>query len=264
VFTVVVTCWAGARPIYRPWHVLNLRAMLAKHLTIPHKLVCVTDDVEGMERAGIEAVPLWSLPCAEPELTRQHKLNNFVRLGLCDASIGGRLGEWLVSIDLDVIIRANIDSLFAGPWPPFKIMSVKSRTWLQGGLFMVRPGWIEPNPWAVLRDDPGVVTRAREAGFCGSDQSVLSWLFYGAPDLPVWTEDDGLSINELDQPDWRIFFRTGDLKCWHENAPERELYLAESGADPATVPPDPQVSKTATAPGGLFTRVGRYQKLRRP
>lgn len=241
--------------------------MLAKHLTIPHRFVCVTDRVDDMERAGIEAYTLWDLPCPQPELTRQFKLNNFVRLGLCDGDIGGLIGDELLSIDLDIVARANLNSLIPTAYTKFKIMCLKSRTWLQGGLFYVRPGELRPNPWELLRRDPGIIERAREAGYCGSDQSVLSLLFYAQAclgELPTWNEDDGLSINEFDQPDWRLFFRTGDRKCWTPEAPERELYFAESGADPSTVPPDPQMSKSAKTPGGLSTRVARYQKLRRP
>lgn len=239
--------------------------MLAKHLTVPHRFVCVTDDVEGMERAGVEAFPIWNLP-VQVEASRRFKLNNYIRLGMFDEDIGGRIGDELLSIDLDIVVRANLDSLIPRD-VAFKIMCLKSRTWLQGGLFYVRPGLVSPNPWAMLRDHPDIVERARAAGYCGSDQAVLSFLFYELAvqgELPYWDEDDGISVNELDQPEWRLFFRTGDLKCWHEDAPERALYFAESGADPATVPPEPKISKSATTPGGLFSRAASYQKLRHP
>jgi hypothetical protein len=73
----------------------------------------------------------------------------------------------------------------------------------------------------------------------GSDQAVLSELFYG--DVPVWDEEDGLIINRLDWPGWRIFFRTGARKCWDVHAPERAIYYAESGRDLAEpIPESPQ------------------------
>lgn len=270
MLTFITTAWAGARPIYEPWHIVNVDRMLHKHLTIPFRHVCVTDNVDGVRAEGIDAVPLWPVPTASlPPQTKRHYLNNWLRLGMFDAELMGRhLGtssrSVLVSIDADIVIRRNIDHLFA-TLHDFKIMSLKLRNHVQGGLFMVRPGVVTPNPWRVLHDEPETLLRARQWG--GSDQSLLQELFYartGSGGIPVWNEDDGLAINaQYDHEDWCLFFRTGHKKCWDVRMPEAREYYEQSGRDietearkPDILPPmvDPRYgtgSRAALAAGGL-------------
>lgn len=270
MLTFVTTAWAGARPIYEPWHIVNVDRMLHKHLTIPFRHVCVTDNVEGVRAEDIEAVPLWDVPTASlPPQTERHYLNNWLRLGMFDADLMDRwfeidpLNDYLVSIDADIVIRRNIDHLFA-TLHDFKIMSLKMRNHVQGGLFMVRPGAVEPNPWRVLHDEPETLIRARQWG--GSDQSLLQELFYdrtASGRIPTWNEDDGLAINtQFDHVDWCLFFRTGHKKCWDVRMPEAREYYAQSGRDferdarkPDILPPmvDPRYSgaRGAAAAGGL-------------
>lgn len=234
----VTTAWAGARPIYEPWHIVNTDRMLRRHLTIPFRHICVTDNVEGVRAESIEAVPLWPVnPKLLPEQTARHYLNNWLRLGLFDYPLmHDRLGitpdDVLVSIDADIVIRRNIDHLFRD-LPAFKIMSLKMRQHLQGGLFAVRPGQVEPNPWIVLHENSVIMTRCRRWG--GSDQALLCELFYESTvrgHIPVWNEDDGLAINtQFDYTDWALFFRTGHRKCWDVRMPESVLYYENSGRD---------------------------------
>jgi hypothetical protein len=262
VLTVVTTCRIGARPIYGPWHVLNVREMFRRHLTVPHRFVCVTDDVPAMERAGIEAVQLWPNERPDPESTRQHWLDNYCRLGLL-GDPGKQIGDRILGVDLDIVVRANINSLVETD-APVKFMCLRSRTWIQGGLILATPGALCPDPWRAYNEDDDLIRVARAEGFCGSDQAVLSLLFYDAVsngEFEHWDESDGVSVNEIDQPDWRIFFRTGDRKCWDDGQPERELYYANCGADPATCPDRPRPPLSGRTPGGLVSRVPRYCKL---
>jgi hypothetical protein len=249
MLTVVVTCWGGARPIYTPWHVLNCRAMLRKHLTAPHRFVCLTDNVPAMEAAGIWAVPLWPSPVVRQ--SHLHWLNNYARLGLLGEP-GKQLGERLLGIDLDIVIRDNINSLVETD-APVKFMSLRSRWWIQGGLVLVTPGAITPDPWAALLADPTLPTRIP---CVGSDQAVLTHLFgegVRARRIPSWNEDDGIAINTYDAP-WRLFFRTGHRKCWHPKAPEYVDYFREAGVDFDSVPPAPEYTRGAVIlPSGLIT-----------
>ncbi len=262
VLAVVTTCRSGARPIYFPWHVLNVREMFRRHLTVPHRFVCVTDDVPAMERAGVEAVALWPNERPDPEATRQHWLDNYGRLGLLGEP-GKQISDRILGVDLDIVLRANIND-FVETDAPVKFMCLKSRTWIQGGLILATPGALDPDPWTAYNREPELVSCARAHGYCGSDQAVLSELFYddvrcGA--YPSWNEANGISINEFDQPDWRIFFRTGDRKCWDEGQPERAAYYENCGADPATCPDRPRPPRSGKAPGGTTSRVSRYCKL---
>jgi len=248
MLTFITTAWAGARPIYKPWHIVNVERMLRRHLTIPFRHVCVTDDVDGMRAEGIEAVPLWSVTTNLPPQTKRRYLNNWLRLGLFHEGLMRLVGimrhddDVLVSIDADIVIRRNIDHLFS-TLHDFKIMSLKERCHLQGGLFMVRPGAVDPNPWRVLHDDAATVEKACRFG--GSDQALLSELFYDrtlSGEIPVWNEDDGLAINaQHDCLDWSLFFRTGHRKCWDVRMPEAREYYAQSGRDIETEAREPDI-----------------------
>ena len=269
MLTFLSSCWAGARPIYEPWHIVNLDTMLHQHVTIPFRHVCVTDDVPAMQAAGIEAVPLWPVTAQLPPQTKRNYLNNYLRLGMFDRQLMQRClavasGDYLVSIDADIVIRRNVDHLFATQHP-FRILSFKMRNHLQGGMIGVTPGEVDPNPWKVLHESPEIVTRAMRWG--GSDQAVLSELFYErvvSGEIPVWNEDDGIAINaQHERVDWSLFFRTGHRKCWDVRMPEAREYYAQSGRDittearkPDILPPmhDPRfrsARSAALAHGGL-------------
>lgn len=246
---VVVFAWNGSRPIYHPWHAENMRRMVAKHLSLPHRFVVVTDDEELYKAAGLETFPLWETPKA-PDMARNW-IHCYARLGLFNKDLGGAIADRILCIDLDAVIRAPIDDLFEGD-ESLKVMCLKSRTWIQGGLIRIDPGVLSPDPWDHLFYDEDIFRRTEK--WVGSDQAVLSELYYDnvlAGTIPRWCEDDGISINEFEQP-WRIFFRTGNKKCWHPAAPELAEYLAQSGREevpPGMLPrvgaPEPMV------PGGM-------------
>jgi hypothetical protein len=46
------------RQPYRVAHVVKLRKGVARHLSIPHRFVCITDQVQAVRNAGITAIPL--------------------------------------------------------------------------------------------------------------------------------------------------------------------------------------------------------------
>lgn len=242
---VVTFAWNGSRPIYTPWQAENMRRMVAKHLSIPHRFIVVTDDEAAHRAVGLETLPIWDAP--RFEMRRTNWLNCYVRLGLFDRDIGGAIAPRILSLDLDAVIRAPIDDFFDGD-APFKILSLKSRTWLQGGLFRVDPGKVHPCPWDQIQRNAETDIFERADKWIGSEQAVLSELFYNqvkAGLVPSWTEDDGISVNEFNAP-WRVFFRTGHTKCWHISRPEREAYLSESGRD--SVPSDLPATQAAVLP----------------
>jgi hypothetical protein len=264
--TVVTFCHAGSRPIYRPWHCENLRTMFARHLTVSHRFAVVTDDPDAHRGRGYEVYELW--PSPHVEATSRHWLFNYNRLALFDSHIGGAIGPRLLNVDLDMIVRANIDDIVSD-FAPFKVLSLKTRTMLQGGLFLIEPGAAPINPWRAIHDDPMLIERSRK--WVGSDQAVLSELFYhmtgndpnGGNYLPTWDEEDGVVINHFEWPGWRIFFRTGTRKCWDYHAPERLAYYAESGRSLDEAPPViPRGAQSWRTPGGVSTRVRRYTVTR--
>lgn len=225
--TVVTCCWRGARgDLYQPEHVENLRAMLRKHLSVPHRFVCVTDRPDAPEWGDIETYPMWERPDIEPEDpkarvgTRGHWLDNYRRLGLCGEH-GQRIGSRIWWWDLDVTIRANIDDLVPAEGTPLQTLDF-GRGWLSAGMVYVEPP-LDPCPWRACFD-PEIVARSRR--HVGSDQAVLTELYYGR--VPTWGPDEGVYVNKY-HADWRVLFRTGGRKPWMRHKHERAIYYRESG-----------------------------------
>ena len=85
-------------------YVNSLYRMVEKNLTIPHRFVCFTDNAEGID-PGVEIRPL-------PELNDEGLPEKAWRkLGLFTDQLADLEGEALF-LDLDVVIRDNIDCFF--------------------------------------------------------------------------------------------------------------------------------------------------------
>ena len=155
--TVLCMKW-GRR--YGPDYVNRLYGMLQRHLTVGHRLICVTDD--GREiRPEVQCRPLPPLTL-RPEWERSpwRKLS-------CFASELQDLEGPVLFLDLDVVIVANIDCLFTYPGE-FCIIE----NWTQPGrgignssVYRYRPGVhrevferFRADPAAALRDHPNSQT----------------------------------------------------------------------------------------------------------
>lgn len=99
---VICTKW-GAK--YGPDYANRLYSMVQRHLTIPHRFVCFTDDVSGLN-PGIETFPMPELPLPE-----SHKNLPWRKIGLFSPTLGDLKGPTLF-LDLDLVIVDNIDSFF--------------------------------------------------------------------------------------------------------------------------------------------------------
>jgi hypothetical protein len=102
-------------------YVNKLHSMVQRHLTIPHRFVCFTDNAQGFA-PGIESFPLpeMDLPANAPE----RGWNKLTTLG---ARLGDLEGTALF-LDLDILITDNIDCFFELP-----------------GQFCIIHDWLRPN-----------------------------------------------------------------------------------------------------------------------
>ncbi|RYD49773.1 MAG: glycosyl transferase [Verrucomicrobiaceae bacterium] len=98
----IITLKWGTR--YGPHFVNKLRNSVSRHLSLPHRFICFTDDPTGLD-AGIEAFPIpeINLPPAE-HVTGWRKLCLF----RTDLPVEG-LGLFL---DLDIVITGSLDDFF--------------------------------------------------------------------------------------------------------------------------------------------------------
>ena len=215
-------CWKwqdrnGWRKPYTATHVNVLAQMLREHLTIPHRLICITDDPSGIRG---ETYPIWDVEVK----VGQRAPNCFRRLRLF-SPWAEELGHRLVSIDLDCVIRRNIDHLFAG-LEDFRICEGRAAPY-NGSMWMIRAGshpevWRDFCPETALQE---IAQTRRENGrpYYGSDQA---WMSYKLPGAPTWGMTDGVYQYSLLGPRRRtqaldhslasIVFFAGGIKPWDD------------------------------------------------
>lgn len=116
--TVVCMKWGT---IYGPEYVNILAAMVKRHLTVPHRFVCFTDDTKGINK-DIETRPIPEIPLGSaPIFSGWRKL----------ASLSPKLGltGTVLFLDLDLVIMENIDCFFTHAPNKFCIIE----NWTQPG-----------------------------------------------------------------------------------------------------------------------------------
>jgi hypothetical protein len=167
--TVLCMKW-GQR--YGPDYVNRLHGMLQRHLTVPHRLVCATDDASGI-RPEVECRALPALTL-RPEWERSpwRKLS-------CFAPELQDLEGPVLFLDLDVVVVAGIDCLFAHP-----------------GEFCIIENWTQPGRGignsSVYRYHPGAHRevferfRADPGAAIGTHPNSQTYLSRAVPELTFW------------------------------------------------------------------------------
>jgi hypothetical protein len=155
---------------YGPEHVVVLRNMAARHLTIPHRFLCVTDRPELLP-ADIETVPLDTSLITPSE--------RYAKLMIWRPDAAELFGaERILAFDLDVVITGNIDHLVehdhpVALWanPRFPQQPIR-RSRYNTSLVYLRAG-ARPDVWEQfdIHTSPDAV---RATGVCGTDQGWVS------------------------------------------------------------------------------------------
>lgn len=213
MLTVVCWKWVGWKAIYRPQHVHALQYMVQKHLQIPHRFVCVTDDPKGLR---CETVKLWSDP--KVNLQAGHP-NCYRRIKMFSNYAKTLLGEKILSIDLDCVILKDITDLITDD--DLKILSGGAAPY-NGSLILHKPG-TRTCLWDEFDSEftpPAILKHAKKTGVrhYGSDQA---WISYRCPDEATWTREDGIyhwsAIRGKPLPEnARIIFFSGREKVWSD------------------------------------------------
>lgn len=103
IVNVICMKWGSK---YTAHDVNVLHSMVSRHLTIPHRFVCLTDDVRGINKA----VECFDLP--EIEVSKEKDVSPWRKLGMFSEQIGDLSGKSLF-LDLDIVIVDNIDCFFS-------------------------------------------------------------------------------------------------------------------------------------------------------
>ena len=179
-------CFKWLDPTFRHYHIYQysadyvnrLRSMLERHLTIPHRLVCVTDDPIGIDpRVEIVRMPSWVL-----------SLPRYYRKLYAFHSDGAELfGPRVLMIDLDVVIVGDMgpvversEPFIAWSTPP----NAKAR--FNTSLVLMDTGKY-PEVWDLF--DPATSPgELRQAGYEDGDQDWVSWVLLN--EGPTWARQD--------------------------------------------------------------------------
>lgn len=186
MLTFIIWSWKGWQGnMYKARHVNAFCRMLHANVTLPHKIVCITDDPTDIDQTLCETYPLWE---EFKGLTSSGKPNCFRRLKMFQRDFAKQFGSRLVSMDLDCVILQNIDSLFEDK-VQFKILEGRSCKY-NGSLWMLTPG-VHPEVWDKfdpIRSPQIIVARRKKTDamqdkLVGSDQA---WMSIMIKDAATW------------------------------------------------------------------------------
>ncbi len=210
--------WLWRQPLgrtdYTADHVNVWAAMVRRHLTIPHRLACVTDMSGGIE-AGVEIIPpprdfeAETIPTWGPD--RPQCLR---RLALFRPDAARLFGERFVSMDMDCVVAGSLDPLFDRPEdivlyasPPST--AIEPRPY-NGSMVLMNAG-ARPQVFERFTSEGAIEAGAR---YAGSDQAWISHVL-GAGEA-TWSEDDGVYWwgRWSEAAPARLMFFPGQPKPW--------------------------------------------------
>jgi len=225
---LVIVTWlwgsTGWRTGYGPEHVNACQRMVAKHLHVPHRFVCVTDNPEGIE---CETIPLWNHPVVDVE---RNKPNCYRRLYAFSKEAAQLFGPRFVSLDIDCLIMPGPDGRGITPLfendADFKILNgwrdERGCNPYNGSLWLMNAGarshtWDNFDP----AKSPAIAAQNKMPNgknYYGSDQA---WIAHSNPNEPTWCREDGIlsyvrdmSHEDKIPKDCRIMFFAGQRKPW--------------------------------------------------
>lgn len=223
----------GYRSTFGPEAVNVLAAMVRRHYPHPHRVICVTDEPEGIQ-PGIEIVPAWNDFAHLPSPHGAKNPSCYRRLRMFDPEIGRVFGERFVSIDLDVVLTADVSSLWnrSEDFVAWGDTNPQPGSHYNGSMMLLRAG-ARPKVWTTFNPDRSP-REALRAGSWGSDQGWISYCL--GPGEAKWGKADGVYSfrNDFEQPHRRdlpanakIVSFHGRFDPWHESAQQRYPWIAQ-------------------------------------
>lgn len=210
--------------------------MVAKHYPHPHRFLCITDNVEGLE--GIQTLPLWSQWGEIPPPSGPKNPSCYRRLRLFAPDAREWAGERVVSLDLDCVVTGDLTPLWQRPEDVVFYGDTNPKTYYNGSMMLLRTG-SRPRVWTSF-DPVESPRRTYEAGHHGSDQAWISYCL--GPHEAKWTRADGVYSyrNHLAQTwpcelpdDARLVIFHGRIDPWSEEVSDlpwiQRHYFGNSG-----------------------------------
>ena len=193
MLTILTWLWdqGDGRPAYTAEHVNVWADMVRRHVSIPHRLACVTDMPDGIDPRVViipsprdfedVRIPAWGP--GKPQCLR--------RLSLYRRDAGQIFGERFVSMDMDVLITDSLDAQFSRS---DDIVLLEGTRWqigndrpYSGGMLMMTAG---ARPQVFETFTPVEACKASER-YIGSDQAWISYCL--GPGEATFGERDGIT-----------------------------------------------------------------------
>lgn len=237
MLNVITWLWQqpNTRTIYTAKHVNVWARQVRKYLSMPHKLICFTDQPKGIK----EGVEVRSLPTSINYINNKTWKANagkpqcYVRLDMFRRDAAKFYGERFVSMDLDCVIKQPLDPLFDRDDEFIMYKGTASARPYNGSMLMMTAGC---RPQVFEKFKPELAERASKV-YIGSDQAWISYVLGWTES--VWDKSDGVYFfgkqeTRLENPpeNLRVLFFPGNPKPWQINVPwikaaYRDKYLEE-------------------------------------
>lgn len=232
-----VVCWLwrptqAYRSQFSPSHVNTLQRMIERHYNKPHRFSCITDQTEGFNEK-VRVLPLWDDHRKRQSIYGPDTPSCYPRLKAFDASMKDFIGPRFVSLDLDICVVNDVAPIFDRK-EDFLIWGVRGRrTPWNGSMWMMNAG-ARQQVWTRFDQDPEkAITRARGAGFFGSDQAWMNYVL--GPKENSWSDADGVYSYRMNLKgnggklphDARIVFFEGHYDPWSKVVQKECPWIAE-------------------------------------
>lgn len=181
MLSVVVWKWRSpSGPNFGPEYVNRLRGMLDRHVHLPHRLYCVTDDPAGID-GDVHVVPMPETYAHTPRCRR--------RMQQYSRDWRGIVGARMLAIDLDVVIIDDLTPVLdrAEPIVGWKV----GHAGVYSGSFLLCDTGALHEAWAPFQRDPDGYPRKVQPAGVPSDQAMLNYWLARRPPIAEWTETDG-------------------------------------------------------------------------
>lgn len=144
---------------YGPHYVNRLRAMVARNITPPFRLICFTDDATGLH-PDIVVRPL-------PEFSYEAPVNTKGKWP--KSRLWGDLGDitgTVLFLDLDVVVTGSLDDFFSFGEPEDTVLATNPNTWFeprvgQTSVYRMQVGRLAPLQQMFRADPQGIADRYR-------------------------------------------------------------------------------------------------------
>jgi hypothetical protein len=195
-----VVCWKwkvnGYRSVFGPETVNVLRNMVARHLHLPHRFSCITDDAHGID-SNVRIIPLWDTFADIPNPSNPRNPSCYRRLPMFSEEAREIIGERIFSLDLDAVITGDITPLvdhdhdfviWGGQSVQPGVRGGRVYSWYNGSLMYLRAG-ARTRVWTEF--DPKVSPmKAHLSNARGSDQGWITYIL-GHKER-IWNDQDGV------------------------------------------------------------------------